>query len=52
MQTQKKFYVSLAIEQREVKEQVFEAMPACFENWCRRFDGLFSRQKQRQGFRR
>ena len=26
-------------------------MPACFENWCGRFDHLFSRQKQRQGFR-
>ena len=38
-------------EQREVKDQVLEAMPACFENWCRRFDDLFSRQKQRQGFR-
>lgn len=34
-----------------MKEQVPEAMPACFENWCRRFDDLFSRQKQRQGFR-
>jgi SRSO17 transposase len=34
-----------------VKEQVSQAMPACFENWCRRFDDLFSRQKQRQGFR-
>ncbi len=26
-------------------------MPKCFENWCRRFDDLFSRQAQRQGFR-
>jgi len=34
-----------------VKEQVLAAMPACFENWCRRFDDLFSRKKQRQGFR-
>ena len=34
-----------------MKEQVAQAMPACFENWCRRFDDLFSRQKQRQGFR-
>lgn len=51
MQAQTQFYVCLAIEQREVKDQVLEAMPACFENWCRRFDDLFSRQKQRQGFR-
>lgn len=34
-----------------MKEQVPEVMPACFENWCRRFDDLFGRQKQRQGFR-
>lgn len=26
-------------------------MPQCFENWCRRFDDVFSRQKQRQEFR-
>lgn len=26
-------------------------MPKCFENWCRRFDDVFSRQKQRQEFR-
>lgn len=26
-------------------------MPQCFENWCRRFDDVFSRTKQRQGFR-
>lgn len=45
------FYVSLAIEQRNVKDQVPAAMPQCFENWCRRFDDLFSRQKQRLGFR-
>jgi len=34
-----------------VKDQVPEAMPQCFENWCRRFDDLFSRRKQRQAFR-
>ena len=34
-----------------MKEQVPEVMAACFENWCRRFDDLFGRQKQRQGFR-
>ncbi len=45
------FYVSLAPEQRKVKDQVPAAMPQCFENWCRRFDDVFSRQKQRQEFR-
>lgn len=25
-------------------------MPKCFENWCRRFDDVFSRQKQREEF--
>jgi hypothetical protein len=44
-------YVSLAIVQRKMKHQVAAAMPKCFENWCRRFDDLFSRQSQRQGFR-
>lgn len=34
-----------------MKEQLPAVMPQCFENWCRRFDDLFSRQKQRQGFR-
>jgi len=34
-----------------MKHQVAAAMPKCFENWCRRFDDLFSRQSQRQGFR-
>lgn len=34
-----------------MKEQVPAAMPKCFENWCCRFDDVFSRQKQRQGFR-
>jgi len=34
-----------------VKDQVPAAMPQCFENWCRRFDDVFSRQKQRQEFR-
>ena len=34
-----------------MKEQVPSVMPACFENWCGRFDDLFGRQKQRQGFR-
>lgn len=34
-----------------MKDQLPAAMPKCFENWCRRFDDLFSRQKQRQGFR-
>lgn len=34
-----------------MKHQVGAAMPKCFENWCRRFDNLFSRQSQRQGFR-
>lgn len=34
-----------------MKEQVLAAMPKCFENWCRRFDDVFSRQKQRQEFR-
>jgi len=34
-----------------VKEQVPSAMPQCFENWCHRFDDVFSRQKQRQEFR-
>lgn len=34
-----------------MKDQVPAAMPQCFENWCRRFDDLFSRQKQRLGFR-
>lgn len=34
-----------------MKEQVLAAMPKCFENWCRRFDDVFSRHKQRQGFR-
>jgi hypothetical protein len=37
------FYVSLAIEQRKVKDQVPAAMPQCFENWCRRFDDVFLR---------
>ena len=26
-------------------------MPKCFENWCRRFDDIFSRQVQRRAFR-
>lgn len=26
-------------------------MPKCFENWCHQFDDVFSRQKQREGFR-
>lgn len=34
-----------------MKDQVPAAMPQCFENWCRRFDDVFSRQKQRQEFR-
>lgn len=34
-----------------MKDQVLAAMPQCFENWCRRFDDVFSRQKQRQEFR-
>ncbi|MBV8885973.1 MAG: transposase [Chroococcidiopsidaceae cyanobacterium CP_BM_RX_35] len=34
-----------------MKEQVAAAMPQCFENWCHRFDDVFSRQKQRQEFR-
>jgi hypothetical protein len=34
-----------------MKHQVGAAMPKCFENWCRRFDDLFSRQAQRQAFR-
>ncbi|MDZ4877962.1 MAG: hypothetical protein CLLPBCKN_007397 [Chroococcidiopsis cubana SAG 39.79] len=34
-----------------MKDQVSAAMPACFDNWCRRFDDIFSRQKQRQAFR-
>lgn len=34
-----------------MKYQVTAAMPACFENWCRRFDNVFSRGSQRQGFR-
>ena len=34
-----------------MKDFVPAAMPQCFENWCRRFDDLFSRQKQRLGFR-
>lgn len=34
-----------------MKHQVAAAMPKCFENWCRRFDDLFSRGTQRQGFR-
>ncbi|MEH1901865.1 MAG: transposase [Nostoc sp.] len=34
-----------------MKHQVRAAMPKFFENWCRRFDDLFSRQVQRQSFR-
>ncbi|MBP5975317.1 hypothetical protein HW132_21910 [Brasilonema sp. CT11] len=34
-----------------MKHQVAAAMPKDFENWCRRFDELFSRQVQRQGLR-
>lgn len=34
-----------------MKHQVVAAMPRCFENWCGRFDNLFSRPSQRQGFR-
>lgn len=34
-----------------MKDQVSGAMPACFDNWCSRFDDIFSRQKQRQAFR-
>ena len=34
-----------------MKHQVGAAMPPCFENWCRRFDDLFSRQIQRQDWR-
>ena len=34
-----------------MKHQVGAAMPKCFENWCRRFDDLFSRQAQSQAFR-
>jgi SRSO17 transposase len=26
-------------------------MPACFDNWCRRFDDVFRGQKQREGFK-
>lgn len=26
-------------------------MPQCFENWCRRFDEVFTRKKQREYFR-
>lgn len=34
-----------------MKHQVPAAMPPCFENWCRRFDDVFSRAIQRQEFR-
>ncbi|MBC6475501.1 MAG: transposase, partial [Hormoscilla sp. GM102CHS1] len=34
-----------------MKETVAQAMPPCFEKWCRRFDDVFSRQAQRREFR-
>ena len=34
-----------------MKDQVLAAMPQCFENWCGRFDEVFTRAKQRQEFR-
>lgn len=34
-----------------MKEQVAQAMPQCFENWCSKFDKIFSRAKQRKSFR-
>lgn len=34
-----------------MKDQVPAAMPLGFENWCHRFDDIFNRAKQRQGFR-
>lgn len=32
-------------------ETVPDAMPACFEKWCRKFDDIFSRVNQREHFR-
>ena len=34
-----------------MKEITAQAMPPCFDRWCRRFDDLFTRQAQRREFR-
>jgi SRSO17 transposase len=34
-----------------MKEVSSEAMPPCFEKWCRRFDDIFRHQAQRKEFR-
>jgi len=34
-----------------MKEITIQAMPPCFDRWCRRFDDLFTRQAQRREFR-
>jgi SRSO17 transposase len=34
-----------------MKETTPDAMPPCFEKWCRRFDDVFSHQAQKKGFR-
>ena len=34
-----------------MKEITIQAMPPCFDRWCRRFDNLFTRQVQRREFR-
>ena len=34
-----------------MRETTPNAMPPCFERWCRRFDEVFSHQAQKKGFR-
>lgn len=45
------YQLALTVGENNMKETVAQAMPPCFEKWCRRFDDVFSRQAQRREFR-